>query len=271
MAGMIVQRKKPIALRQRVIGVQFQFVRVAGQGLVESAQFAMDLTHVIVGIPIIRLNREHFLVGRQGLVGPMRLAQGDRQVVSRIGKIRLRHQRGAISFNCFLASTGLFEGIAEVEERDGMIREFLEGKPIRFDRLGGATLVHEGVAAIEMRFRVVHDVHRRHISRNAFSKFAANFFPSMRGDFSILWRSPFRSSLRAAKFPANLTVFLTNSSGSCATRAASSPRFLVWLNPARETAVCPQSVATGTPIQNASRLVVWPLYGKVSRQRSIRW
>src|SRR5258708_10340594 len=46
-------------------------------------------------------------------------------------------------------------------------------------------------------------------------------------------------------------------------------RFIAWQSPARPTIVEPTSVTTGTPIQSASRLVVWPLYGKLSRQMSM--
>ena len=47
-------------------------------------------------------------------------------------------------------------------------------------------------------------------------------------------------------------------------------RFRHMLTPARENASCPARVTVGTPIHQASRLVVCPLYGIVSRQRSIR-
>ena len=47
-------------------------------------------------------------------------------------------------------------------------------------------------------------------------------------------------------------------------------KFINWHSPARPIAVRPTKVTTGTPIQKLSRLVVWPLHGKLSRPTSTR-
>ena len=62
----------------------------------------------------------------------------------------------------------------------------------------------------------------------------------------------------------------TYSSGERATSSGSA-RFMAIETPARCSAVPPLRVTTGTPIQVASRLVVPPAKGKVSRPTSMRW
>ncbi len=85
----------------------------------------------------------------------------------------------------------------------------------------------------------------------------------MSGDRSILSRRDARRLARRGRSKAKAEAIMTNSSS---VRAASSlrPRLESWLQPARPTTVRPTRVTTGTPIQNESRLVVWPLYGIVS-------
>ena len=68
---------------------------------------------------------------------------------------------------------------------------------------------------------------------------------------------------------ARFAAIFTNCS-SVPAASSVSPRLDNWLQPARPTTVSPMRVTTGTPIHSASRLVVWPLYGSVSRQMSMR-
>src|SRR6185312_7655941 len=108
-----------------------------------------------------------------------------------------------------------------------------------------------------------------HITRYAASIPRVNRLESIRGDRLIPCRRDDRKDSRRGRSRARLLAILMNCSRSFAARSV-SPRFDTCDHPARDTAVCPTSVTTGTPIQNESRLVVWPLYGNVSSPTSIR-
>jgi Ca2+-binding RTX toxin-like protein len=100
--------------------------------------------------------------------------------------------------------------------------------------------------------------HRSHIPRYAPSNRLVNPSSSISGDLSILSRSVLLNSANLGQSSASPTAFSTYSS---AVRATSSGRPILvrTLNPARWTWVSPIRLTTGTPIQRASRVVVWPL------------
>ena len=100
--------------------------------------------------------------------------------------------------------------------------------------------------------------HRRQIPRYAVSRLRAKRGASISGEARIRARNPARSAPSRSRFPLRPTAILTYSSGVVAT-SSGRPRFFAWHRPARPTTVRPTSVTTGTPIQNASRLVVCPL------------
>ena len=88
--------------------------------------------------------------------------------------------------------------------------------------------------------------------------FRANRRAFISGEVSIRWRIVRRSSASRSGDCASVIAVCTYCLGR---RAASSgsPMFDRMLFPPRPTAVWPTRLTTGTPIQNESRLVVWPL------------
>src|SRR5665213_1703711 len=97
-----------------------------------------------------------------------------------------------------------------------------------------------------------------HIERYADSMFRAKRGAFINGDAVIRPRNVDRSFRSRSTSAARLAATRTNQSSRSSANSV-RPRLESWLHPPRLTAATPVLVTTGTPIQNESRLVVWPL------------
>ncbi len=93
---------------------------------------------------------------------------------------------------------------------------------------------------------------------------------SISGDCIMRCRNVRRNSSSLGRSSASWATMAMYCSGVSAANSFRS-KLHNWLQPARPTIVLPGIVRTGTPIQNASRLVVCPLQGRGSRPRSTVW
>ena len=99
--------------------------------------------------------------------------------------------------------------------------------------------------------------------------FRAKRRESIIGELSKRCRNVDRSCASRGRSPARWAAIATYSRALRATSSGRA-RFDMMVRPPRETAVFPARQITGTPIMSASRLVVTPLYGVMSRAMSIR-